>query len=372
MVRTGPSAADVTLLDHLRGKGWPVSLAQLERWRLAGVLPRNERKHLGRGKGSISILNPASTEIAEVMAMTSRRGRSIHEAVLRVFTADPRYDDLFMLPKVRLPEQAIRSALEWFVRFGDQSLDRRIERALKRMKGSPDDAAEKVYQLAIAHYRRVQNYPQPSGKRLPNLWNLNDEREVEHFALLAVARFIGPEEVGPERYANIVANNRIRDGRSTEEIARARAIIESLLINRQISEGFLIEPSPDPMIEQACEYLANVSISHIYATRDKLAFASEAGNLYSYLRGSEIGEPLNTRMRESSTSSIDANMLFHAIIPIAEEVPGEAWHRMTSILIMILTQKRGDFIEESYSDALNRLAHAAAPERFNKAPEIEK
>ncbi|MFF4632111.1 hypothetical protein [Streptomyces griseorubiginosus] len=366
MVRTGPSEADATLLDHLRGQGWPISLAQLERWRLAGVLPRNKRKYLGRGKGSISILHPESTDIAEVIAMTSRRGRSIHEAVLRVFAADPRYDDLFVPPKVRLPEQAIRSALEWFVRFGDQSLDRRIERALKRMKGSPDDAAEKVYQLAITHYRQVQNYPEPSTERLPSLWNLNDEREVEHFALLAVARFIGPEEVGPERYANIVANNRIRDGRSTEEVARAREIIESLLINRQLSEGYVMKSSPDPTIEQACEILSNVSISHIYATRDKLAFASEAGRLYSYIRGSEIGEPLSTRIREASTSSIDANMLFHAIIPIAEDVPGGAWHRMTSILIMILTQDSGDFIEESYSDALSKLAHAASPGRFNK------
>jgi hypothetical protein len=154
---------------------------------------------------------------------------------------------------------------------------------------------------------------------------LSDEREVEHFALLTVARFIGAEEVGPERYANIVANNRIQDGRSPEEVARTRQLIESLLINRQISEGYLTKPSPDPTIEQACESLSNVSISRIHATRDKLAFASEMGRLHSYLRGSEIGEPLNTRMREASISSIDANMLFHAIFPsqrMFRDMPG--------------------------------------------------
>lgn len=304
--------------------------------------------------------------------MTARRGQSIHEAVLRVFTVDPRYDDLFMLPKIQLPERAIRSALDWFVRFGDQALDRRIERALNRMKGSPDGAAEYVYRIAIAHYRRVRNYPQPSQERLPNLWSLNDEREVEHFALLAVARFIGTEEVGPDRYADIVINNRTQDGRSPEEAARTKQVIESLLINRQLSEGYITELSPDLTIEQACEHLSRVSIARISATRDKLAFASEASRIYSYLRGSEVGEPLNTRMREASGSSIDANMLFHAIIPIAENVRGDGWRRMMGILIAILTQDRGDFIEESYVDALDRLAHAAVPDRFDKAPELAK
>jgi hypothetical protein len=61
-------------------------------------------------------------------------------------------------------------------------------------------------------------------------------------------------------------------------------------------------------------------------------------------------------------------MLFHAIIPIAENIPGGGWYRMTGMLIMILTQPPGDLIDESYADALDRLAHAAAPDRFDKVP----
>jgi hypothetical protein len=38
----------------------------------------------------------------------------------------------------------------------------------------------------------------------------------------------------------------------------------------------------------------------------------------------------------------------------------------------MLTQHRGDFIEENYADALDRLAHAAAPNRFSKTSELAK
>jgi hypothetical protein len=273
-----------------------------------------------------------------------------------------------MLPGVQLSEQAIRSALDWFVEYGDQSLDRRIERLLKRVSASSDEAAEMIYRLAMTHYRWVRKNPQPTWERLPNHWSLNDDKEVRSFALLAVAKFIGQEEVGPERYAEIIANSRILKEGSSEDTERIKHTLESLLIQRQLSEGYIAPPSPDPDIEQVRERLSSVSITRIRETRDKLAFASEAGRLFSYLLGSEIGEPLTTRIREASTSSIDANMLFHAIIPIAENIPGGGWYRMTGMLIMILTQPPGDLIDESYADALDRLAHAAAPDRFDKVP----
>ncbi|MFJ9395517.1 hypothetical protein ACIRQT_11655 [Streptomyces californicus] len=368
MARTGPSEADAALLDHLRGKGRQVSLAQLERWRLAGILPRNERKPLGRGRGSTSTLHPASADIAEAIAMTSRRSRSIYEAALRVFAADPRHDDLFVLPGVQLPEQAIRSALDWFVDYGDQSLDRRIERLIKRTSASSDEKSEMIYRLAMTHYRRVRNNPQPTPERFPNPWSLNDDLEIRSFALLAVAKFIGQEEVGPESYAEIITNSRILKKKSPKDAERIKHTLESLLIQRQLSEGRIVPTSSDPDSEQVREQLSGVSISRMRETRDKLAFASEAGRLFSCLLGSEIGEPLTTRIHEASTSSIDANMLLHAIIPIAENIPGGGWYQMTGMLITILTQPPEDFIDEGYAIALDRLAHAAAPDRFDEIP----
>lgn len=361
MVRTGPSRAEGALLDHLRSKGLRVSAAQLERWRLAGVLPKNDRKYLGRGKGSTSDLSPVTVDIAEAMAMTVRRGRSLHEAVLRIFTVDPRHNDLFVLPGIQLPERSIRAAMDWFIESGDQSLDRRIERALKRASGA-DEAAETVYRLAIAHFHRIRVRPE-SLQRLSDVWHPRNDQDAQNLAWVTIGRFVGIEEVGSERWADIIMD-RVGEGKEASEVEIRKEVLKAILIDREISGENPVKPFKSTTSEDVRDRLASVDIARIREARDKIAFVSEMGNYYLYLQANDFREPFAARMRGAVNSSIDGNMLFHALVPIADVLTRDPWHRMAAALTMILTQEDGDYVDESYGSALDRLAAAAAPDRF--------
>src|SRR6266545_8007212 len=75
MPRSQPSRADVALLAALAGQGLHASPYQLERWRAAGLLPRNRRRGLGRGRGSASELDETAVASASVLARLARQGR---------------------------------------------------------------------------------------------------------------------------------------------------------------------------------------------------------------------------------------------------------------------------------------------------------
>ena len=77
MTRSAPSRADVALIDALADRGLDVSPYQLERWRTAGLLPRNNRRPLGRGKGSTSELDDVAVELAARLAEYARQGRAM-------------------------------------------------------------------------------------------------------------------------------------------------------------------------------------------------------------------------------------------------------------------------------------------------------
>ena len=77
MTRSAPSRADVALIDALADRELDVSPYQLERWRTAGLLPRNNRRPLGRGKGSTSELDDVAVELAARLAEHARQGRAM-------------------------------------------------------------------------------------------------------------------------------------------------------------------------------------------------------------------------------------------------------------------------------------------------------
>jgi hypothetical protein len=77
MPRSQPSRADAALLAALAGQGLHVSPFQLERWRAAGLLPRNRRRGLGRGRGSVSELDETAVLRASVLARLARQGRRL-------------------------------------------------------------------------------------------------------------------------------------------------------------------------------------------------------------------------------------------------------------------------------------------------------
>jgi hypothetical protein len=112
MPRGGPGAADRELIGQLAARGLVVSVAQLERWRRAGLLPRHARDWPGRGRGSVSRLDPETVEIAAALARHARQGRDLRLAVLGWF-AEAGLSEVLDTVVPEPPERVVLDALEW-------------------------------------------------------------------------------------------------------------------------------------------------------------------------------------------------------------------------------------------------------------------
>ncbi|MFK4036346.1 hypothetical protein ACI2LC_11165 [Nonomuraea wenchangensis] len=352
MARTKPSAADTALIDHLRSLDLAVSWAQLERWRSAGVLPANTRRYLGRGKGSTSQYSQASLEIAEAMAHATKKGRSINEAILRIFTVNPSHNDLFEAG-LKIPEPAIRAALAWFVEIGDQSLDRRIERKIQREVPTADEAAEIARKMTASHYRALIKYPSGIPEHRPP-WAPPNARLLGAMEDYRAAVFSGEANPGSDVLADILCAFPV-DAVSQADRDRLAFTLRSRELTGNAPPALVTPLTP----EQKLERITEVDINRICDVRDKLVCVSEMGNLYLRTRGSEIAAELTSRMLDATTATLDAFDLFYAALPIAVNIDRDAWHRMTSLIVMILVDP-----EESLLRALDSLALAALPNRF--------
>ncbi|MEU0406759.1 hypothetical protein ABZ307_02900 [Streptomyces griseorubiginosus] len=360
MTRSGPSAADAALIETLGRHGLHVSLAQLERWRNLGVVPRNARRHLGRGKGSSSALSKETVELAAAMAIVTRRGRSAHESVLRIFTVSPLHQDLFDSP-LKIPEKAIRSSLKWFVQYGDQTLERRIERALRRTSHSTDDAADIIYQIATKQFRNAGLHLEATSDLRPRMWSAPDEQSIQNLAALTIGHFLGAGEVGAQKMAEIITDT-TPSNYTQEDIEHARATMERIFIARDQGGEAIMDLTPEPTIEETIHLLEDIEIERIRETRNKMAMVAEMGHMYLRFRGGEGFEDPTKRILDVSTSSLDNSFLLYAIAPIAETLSTTAWHRMSAILVAILAGRDRD----AYSEALDQLAAAMAPEKPRK------
>lgn len=289
--------------------------------------------------------------------MVARRGRSVYEGVLRIFTVDPRHNDLFENRSPELPEVAIRAALAWFVKAGDQTLDRRIERTIRRLGGSPDAAAETVLRLATDHYRRALLRPNKTVNYRSIFWGMGDRREVDDLAALMVASFFGDEEIGADRIADaVIAQVYRRSNISKEEIHRAGETFKSNCARLELAGKEIFKSETRLTSNETVDRLDDISINQICEVRDKLALVAEMG--YLYIHGAGHGESMGKRILDASTSSFGANALLHMTIPIADTLTGSAWHRISALLLMILTETG-----EGYADTLDKLAIATLPDR---------
>ncbi|MGW7594820.1 hypothetical protein [Streptomyces rubiginosohelvolus] len=295
------------------------------------------------------------------MAMVTHRGRSVYEAVLRIFTVDPRHNDLFELPGLALPNPAIRAALEWFVKSGDQNLSRKIERALQRST-STEDSAETIMQLATKHYKETKRHPSPMAEYRPPLWETSETQDILDLAAFTVGRFLGAEEIGSDRIAEIITAFVARNSRIPEkEMKDGLNRLKSALIAQETSG---LQPLSMPKklnMQETIDRLSKIDIKRIREVRNKLAFVANMGHLFLSIGGSGRGEPMVSRMLEASTKSTAANFLLHLSAPIAVTLESNAWNRMTAAMVMILTDD-----DEKYANALDELAFAAVPERFSE------
>jgi hypothetical protein len=85
MPRTPPSPADLDLIAAAAQRDAVVTSSQLERWRSAGLVPRNLRRGLGRGAGSASAAAPGAVDLLVWMARHARPGRRPYDLALLSF-----------------------------------------------------------------------------------------------------------------------------------------------------------------------------------------------------------------------------------------------------------------------------------------------
>src|SRR5260370_8260751 len=57
-----PGETTEALIAHVSSYGFPVTKTELTRWHRAGLLPRPQRRSLGRGRGMVSIYPPGTTD----------------------------------------------------------------------------------------------------------------------------------------------------------------------------------------------------------------------------------------------------------------------------------------------------------------------
>jgi hypothetical protein len=107
MPRTSPSAADQQLVAHVAHHGQVVTARQVERWRGHGLLPANNSRGLGRGRGSTSEPAPEAFDLVLWLAQHAGPGRRPHDLALGAFAAG--------LP---VPEATVRAAFVQAINTG--------------------------------------------------------------------------------------------------------------------------------------------------------------------------------------------------------------------------------------------------------------
>lgn len=189
MPRGDVGAGDRALIKDLGERGVAVSVAQLERWRAQGLLPRNQRSWPGRPSGSTSVPHPDALAIAEALALHQRTGHNTFKAALQVFVSNPH---------VPLPEKGVKAALEWYIRRRRTAATLIIDRV--PAEGDPDTVLDAAYSVVTEAISRV-------GGRRGQVLGISlfagriDTAAIEAvLPTLLVAQALGVEAVGRDAY----------------------------------------------------------------------------------------------------------------------------------------------------------------------------
>ena len=206
MPRSADGEADRDLTAQLAVRGLAGSSARYERWRRVGLLPRHERHGAGRGRGSVSVLAPATVEIAAALARHAVQGRDLRAAVVAWFfeAGLPTRPGQPAVPEP--PEAVVAEALAWAVRTDPGY------RMLQRARSAVTEAQkDDFYKIAAESARRVSAAAgvfDPSAVREALL----DGRDAHpahggtrtDLMYLLTAMGQGVEEVGAEAFADAI------------------------------------------------------------------------------------------------------------------------------------------------------------------------
>ena len=196
MPRGAPSRADSELLAALAGEGHAVSAYQLERWRLAGLLPRPARQALGRGAGSASAYPAEAADCARLLAVTAGQGRSLHLAALSLYVA--------ALP---VDSASVRAAMCWAL----ERRQRLLEQAAERYGDALHVAERAARQVGIYEPDVVASYfpdllEAGGGPSRADLRRRAERRQdIRRAYITATAAAIDPKEVPDEDQIDFMA-----------------------------------------------------------------------------------------------------------------------------------------------------------------------
>lgn len=134
MPRSSGSAADHALVAHAARHGHRISVRQVERWREQGLIPKSERRWLGRGRGSTSTPAEGSPELVLWLAEHARPGNRPNNLALRAFGAG-----------LAVPGQTVRGAFAAAIDRATLSIE-----GAEAGEATPDAVADRAVEATLS------------------------------------------------------------------------------------------------------------------------------------------------------------------------------------------------------------------------------
>jgi hypothetical protein len=152
----------MSLMAVLADRGLHVSPYQLERWRTVGLLPRNRRRGLGRGKGSASEPDDEAVARAEALARWARQGRALPGGhIIERFARGQQLDEARVRAAFSIQLDRVSRKLAVGAGDGDKGWQARHDAARRTAR----DATSVNWQEFIDAINEVPERPRPTPAR---------------------------------------------------------------------------------------------------------------------------------------------------------------------------------------------------------------
>lgn len=308
MPRSEPSSVDKELIRDLARIGVTVSHAQLERWRTFGIMPRNHREHLGRGRGSKSAPHPSALHIAEAISKRAAPKRPIEEITLRVFLESV---------EIRFSESAVKASLEWYVRRQmSRTSHGKAAAEMEKFPSLTDDAEDAVAEHIIEYYARL---PPRIREALP-----------PGQADWATAAILGLESIGADRLVEIL------DGIDPRHEMNDILLFRAAALRRQESDNGLSKFNYHFSADHQITLINDSSHDHICSTRKLLWRVAGNTKILNMLRKEVPDEEPVRRVLETFEDMYVTQILLRMYSPSPGPILN--WKVDSKNLIMLLAE----------------------------------
>ncbi|MFD3512526.1 hypothetical protein [Streptomyces sp. NPDC058657] len=212
---------------------------------------------------------------------------------------------------------------------------------------------EIVVKMSGRQSRSAFSNPPPTADMRP--WPKLAKRDIEGMNALAVAKFLGWQEIGSRGVAELLSGAAPSTS-TTEGIGDDTDRLERLFLRRELAgQGLVNFPRHVPM-EEAEALIRRAGNGTLWSVRNKLARIAQVGHLMLLLRDERTDIFL-----DSVYSSHTNVTLLYGAIPIAVTLETTAWHTMAALMVVLLTDENAC----DWFGALDQLADATRSDLFN-------